>query len=47
MFLFIIQKLQVYAAQSKEKISHVNDIIVLEANVPDSVAVDALLWLKR
>lgn len=43
-----LQKLEKFVeSHEKGKISYVNDIVLMEAKVPDSVAIDALLWLKR
>jgi len=39
--------LKKYGKNNPENSKYLNDIIVAEANDPKSVAIDALLWLKR
>jgi len=42
-----VQKLQVFSDNCPENCQYVNDIVLIERKNPNSVAIDALLWLKR
>lgn len=42
-----VKKLGKFIEENPEKVVYVNDIILLEAGVTQSISIDALLWLKR
>ncbi|XP_046462235.1 glycolipid transfer protein-like [Daphnia pulex] len=42
-----VKKLRKFIEDNPGKVVYVNDIILLEANSTESIAIDALLWLKR